>query len=217
MTLPLFQPLDEWRLWSPAPMVATFRAEWAATLDLLDREIDAVAATNPVLRVVTDASEIRRDGMLRANARVHHRGVVLEFTHPAAGQLTYSCARFESYWAHDGPAWQQNVRAIALGLEALRKVDRYGISDRGQQYAGFRAIGAGDPGTSSAGMSRSEAIRLLATASYTPVGDNHEPSAKDVRFMYRLAAARHHPDRGGNRALFGCLTEARDLLAGEAS
>lgn len=35
--------------------------------------------------------------------------------------------------------WQHNVRSIALGLEALRAVDRYGITRRGQQYAGFRA------------------------------------------------------------------------------
>jgi hypothetical protein len=35
--------------------------------------------------------------------------------------------------------WQHNVRSIALGLEALRAVDRYGISRRGEQYAGFRA------------------------------------------------------------------------------
>jgi hypothetical protein len=35
--------------------------------------------------------------------------------------------------------WQHNVRSIALGLEALRAVDRYGISRRGEQYAGYRA------------------------------------------------------------------------------
>lgn len=35
--------------------------------------------------------------------------------------------------------WEHNVRSIALGLQALRAVDRYGISRRGEQYAGFRA------------------------------------------------------------------------------
>lgn len=40
--------------------------------------------------------------------------------------------------------WRHNVRSIALGLEALRAVDRYGISRRGEQYAGFRgALPAG--------------------------------------------------------------------------
>ena len=32
-----------------------------------------------------------------------------------------------------------NLRSIALGLKALRAVDRYGVSRRGEQYAGFRA------------------------------------------------------------------------------
>lgn len=38
--------------------------------------------------------------------------------------------------------WQINLRAIALGLEALRKLDRYGITSRGEQYTGWRAIEA---------------------------------------------------------------------------
>jgi len=35
------------------------------------------------------------------------------------------------------------VRAIALALEALRKVDRYGVRS-GSQYAGFKALPPGD-------------------------------------------------------------------------
>jgi hypothetical protein len=38
--------------------------------------------------------------------------------------------------------WQHNVRAIALTLEALRAVDRYGTTG-GRQYAGFRQLTAG--------------------------------------------------------------------------
>jgi hypothetical protein len=34
--------------------------------------------------------------------------------------------------------WQDNLRAVALGLEALRRVERYGIAQRGEQYAGWR-------------------------------------------------------------------------------
>lgn len=38
--------------------------------------------------------------------------------------------------------WQANVRAIALTLEALRAVDRYGAT-QGRQYAGFQQLTAG--------------------------------------------------------------------------
>jgi hypothetical protein len=43
------------------------------------------------------------------------------------------------------PSWQDNLRAIALGLEALRKVERYGIANRGEQYAGWAQLTAGGP------------------------------------------------------------------------
>jgi hypothetical protein len=49
-----------------------------------------------------------------------------------APRLLYACDRF---WR-----WQHNLRAIALGLEALRLVERYGIGDAHQQYAGYRAL-----------------------------------------------------------------------------
>lgn len=52
-----------------------------------------------------------------------------------APQMRYRCARFRS--------WQENVRAIALGMEALRKVERYAITEADQQYAGFMALPRG--------------------------------------------------------------------------
>lgn len=43
--------------------------------------------------------------------------------------------------------WQDNVRSIALGLQALRAVGRFGITPSGQQYAGFRgSLTSGSPG-----------------------------------------------------------------------
>jgi hypothetical protein len=39
--------------------------------------------------------------------------------------------------------WQDNLRAIALGLEALRKVDRYGITKNSEQYTGWKQLEAG--------------------------------------------------------------------------
>lgn len=39
--------------------------------------------------------------------------------------------------------WKDNVRAVALALEALRKIDRYGVRT-GSQYAGFKALPADD-------------------------------------------------------------------------
>lgn len=45
-------------------------------------------------------------------------------------------------------SWEDNLRAIALALEALRKVDRYGVTRRGEQYTGWKQLTAGDSGPS---------------------------------------------------------------------
>lgn len=45
---------------------------------------------------------------------------------PRRGHLSYPCDTFTTL--------QDNLRVIALALEALRMVDRYGVTRRGEQY-----------------------------------------------------------------------------------
>ena len=85
--------------------------------------------------------------------------------------------------------WQDNVRAIALGLEALRKVDRYGISDTGQQYAGWAAL----PESSETAES---AASIIADIAQLPL----EAVLNRPKHGYRQALIRAHPDRGGTVA-----------------
>jgi hypothetical protein len=112
-----------------------FRAGWLDTLDLLERELDKLGASDVVVELALTDAEIRLDGWPRAGARPTHPGVVVSFA-SRHGDLRYGTDAF--------PDWQANVRAIALGLEALRKVDRYGIGRRGEQYQGWAQLSAGD-------------------------------------------------------------------------
>lgn len=41
------------------------------------------------------------------------------------------------------PTWQDNLRAIALGLDALRRVQRYGIVKEDEQYTGWKQLTGG--------------------------------------------------------------------------
>lgn len=76
-----------------------------------------------------------------------HGGVreAMKATHPDAGGSHEDFAAVNAaddqrrlvYATDTCVLWQHNVRSIALGLEALRAVDRYGITKRGEQYAGF--------------------------------------------------------------------------------
>lgn len=111
-----------------------FRSSWTDTLTLLERELEKLGATEVVIEAPFRDDDIRIDGWPRANARPSGPGVIINFD-SEHGPLRYGTAKF--------PNWQSNVRAIALGLEALRKVDRYGISKRGEQYSGWKQLGGG--------------------------------------------------------------------------
>ena len=107
----------------------------------------------------------------------------------------------------DPPAWQANTRAIALALEALRAVDRYGVTRRGEQYVGWQAL----PARAGEAMTRAEAAALLAAdVAYTPERLLVDPAA--VRIAYQAAALKHHPDRGGDHDLMTKINSARDIL-----
>ncbi len=160
----------------------TFRAPWSATLKLLQRETELLGAGLVVIQLDVTEASIRRDGMLYARTRLDFPGVRVSFTSDY-GPLTYSTDRFD--------AWQTNVRAIALSLQSLRAVDRYGVTRRGEQYRGWQAIAS-----TAAGMTPKAAQALL-----------------DSYGGLREAIKATHPDRpGGNRTAFEQVQEARHVL-----
>lgn len=142
MSLVQFEPIIRW----PGPETenrrnAPFRAPHSATEKLLDRELAHImpAGNKAALQVVTrnGPGDRRNDGQLYARAVATHPGVRLSIQ-SIHGPLTYATDRFTT--------WQDNLRAIALGLQALRTVDRYGIGSSGEQYRGWRAIEQTGPG-----------------------------------------------------------------------
>lgn len=108
--------------------------------------------------------------------------------------------------------WQANLRGIALGLEAQRKLERYGITSRGEQYTGWKALGSGRE--MGAGMTREEARLLLEE--HSGLATAHIDLATSDE-LYRCAAKLHHPDVGGDAALFARITDARNVLASAAA
>ena len=217
-----FRPIDAWpgALRSDSSRVySDFSATWTSTKDLLQREVAHLCGDHTggwwwpvVLQIAVPEGAIRQDGQLVKNRRVpDHPGVIVTFD-AEHGPLRFSTDRFKSRGARDSlHGWQHNVRAIALALGALRKVDRYGLGQGSEQYVGFQALGAGNP-MPAGKMTRAEAIRLvsehLGWHSETCTGD--ELSA--FHEVFRSAAKRLHPDVGGDPDLFALLTAARDVL-----
>lgn len=163
-----------------------FRAAWSNTVEQLTRELRAVDARDVVLEVDMREQDFRIDGLPRATARAASPGVRLSFVAKSvAGSpaLRYAVDTFDD--------WQDNVRAIALGLNALRAVDRYGVTKRGEQYAGWKQLGAGG---SSVEVERGrELIRKHGGA--------------------REALKATHPDRGGDANDFAAVDAARQALS----
>lgn len=194
-----FRPIDVWpgaetktRTYSP------FSAEWSATTELLGRELRNLGARNIVCQIALREQDIRLDGYPKANARPTHPGVILAFE-SNFGPLKYACDRFSD--------WRDNVRAIALGLEALRKVERYGITKRGEQYTGFRAL----PASTQPVMTTEAAARFIGGFT-RGVWQDLVRSAEVVAAAYRIAARACHPDTGGSTEQFQQLQEAKRVL-----
>lgn len=108
-----------------------FRARYSDTLELLERELRNLRAKHIVIQADCDASMVRRDGQLRSDARLRGPGVIVSFESPK-GAMAFPCDTYTD--------WQANVRAIAMSLEALRAVDRYGVTQKAEQYRGWTAL-----------------------------------------------------------------------------
>lgn len=211
-----FRPI---KVWPPGwkdvgrnRVVSHFRARYSDTLERLDRELRALNATDVSLQVDASPRDVRLDGQLRADARVDHPGAILTIESRRLGTLTYSCDRFVRpvYRRDSGPSWQHNLRAIALGLEALRTVDRYGIADRDQQYAGYREIGSG--ATPMGPPTVEGAARFIAETVDPGWLVDVENDPFFALSIFRDAAKLAHPDAGGDPEVFKRLTAARDVL-----
>lgn len=191
-----------------------FTATWSDTLVLLDREITALAGKRLVIEVDVPERGIRLDGQLRADARASSPAVRIAFE-SKHGPLVYATDRYvRPSWARSRmDDWQHNVRAIALGLEALRKVDRYGISRRGEQYRGYKAIGAGG-GLAPSGMTTELALEIIdREAGWIVGGTTRWLAHHGPRAALRQARAVAHPDRNhGDRSRWDAVEQAAQVL-----
>lgn len=168
-----------------------FKASLTQTVKTLSTEIRNLCDTraqreSAELLIAIPAEGFRLDGKPRANAYPEHPGVIfsLDSKH---GRLSYPCDTFTT--------WQANLRAIALALEALRLVDRYGVTKRGEQYRGFLALESGV-----AGQAPFRTVDEVAGFLSTIAGSGEGQS---WGVWLREAKRRSHPDAiGGDADVF---------------
>lgn len=215
-----FAPITVWPQEFTKPRkYAQFRASYSDTLKLLNAELERVYARNVVIQLALNPRDIRLDGKPRADARpVAHPGVILSFEKffpngkkNEKGQplgnykpLSFPCDTYDD--------WHDNVRAIALSLEALRAIDRYGVTRRFEQYAGFAPQLEAPAGDGESFSTREAAAAFLAQFcdEFTPAVIASSPAMAER--AYRAAVRKVHPDAGGDPADFRRARSAYELL-----
>lgn len=185
----------------PPPEVgerSRFDSPWRSTIRLLARELEFLRASQVVLELAIEESQLRLDGMPRAGARLAGQGVRLSFT------SKHGPVRIETGEYGD---WQDNVRAIALSLEALRAVDRYGVSKRGEQYRGWRQLVVSTGNPEDAVVTRAHALEVIARSLGIEISEVSGSEAE-----VRRALRKTHPDRSGDEVKFRMVVKAREVL-----
>jgi len=154
---------------------------WSTTQNVL-RECELLGAGNVV---ISTNLQLRNDGLPYSNQkRPTDCGVAVWFD-LAGDQRVLACDKWDGV--------ESNLRAIAKHIEALRGQDRWGVGTLDQAFRGYQALPAtagGEPWW-----------KVLAI----------EPGASEdaINRAFKAKAHVHHPDRGGDRAEWDRLCDAR--------
>lgn len=151
-----------------------------AALSRLREELFRMRAKDCRLAIAVRERDITRFGELRANATVQDPGVIVYFTHPTRGDLTFANDNYCRWW--------HNVNGIAMTIEALRGIDRWGAVQNAEQFAGFGKL----PGFTSLTMGSTAAVAILSRESGLDVPYPMTPDW--IREAGRKSRAATHPD-----------------------
>lgn len=208
----LFRPI---KLWPEAVKIerlrAPFKADHRSTLALIEREVRMINGIDAVVEIALHEKQFTREGLPYSEARPEHPGVIVRVRKPVINPkgkrdmvpLYFPAARFST--------WQANLRAVAISLEDLRRIDRYGVTQNSQQYLGF---GKYLPGPVHEGVMTLEAAARFVVSIWP---GEHDPKdlidhADEWREAYRMATTKLHPDAGGDADKWAQLQAAKTLL-----
>jgi hypothetical protein len=170
-----------------------FKTGFGAARNFVFDEIRRMGGTKQILSTNVP---LRNDGLPRANTPPTdgETGVAVYFTYRKK-DMVFACDKYFSV--------ADNIYAIALTIEALRGIERWGASDMLERaFRGFAALPekASSPWRDVLGFGHDAEI----------TGD-----ALDSKF--RQLVQLHHPDKGGDPEKFQSIIEARRVAKQELS
>lgn len=197
-----FVPLTQWPNGQMRPdhkrKRSPFRATYRKTLMDLERELHHLGAKSIIIQA--GFTDVRNDGWPYSGAKPKHPAVVLSFTARGGRKMMLPCDTYKTF--------EENLRAVALTLSALKAIDRYGVTEHEEQYRGFAQIEAPPaPGT----MDYETAERLIAGLAGVPVSVLRDRAQRDV--VIREAKRSAHPDSpNGSHDAFVQLQDALGVV-----
>ena len=155
----------------------------AAAISRLSGELDRLGASSTILSTNV---ETRLDGLPRSGqAEPSDTGAAVYFK--LKGQpRCLACDTWKTV--------AENIAAIAQHIDALRRIDRYGVGTIEQAFAGYAAL----PAQATA----SDWARVLKVPDTA--------TREEIISAHRRLAIEHHPDTGGDAALMALINAARD-------
>ena len=163
------------------PQSARFDASFTSARDGLFREIKLLGGTHVVL---SSNLSLRRDGIPLAGQRQPtDKGVAVYFFRRGK-HMAFACDRWDKI--------EDNIRAVAKTIEAVRGIDRWGASEMMERA--FTAFEALPPPRSC----------------WDILGIRPGASEADISAAYRAKARSAHPDAGGSETAMSELNRARD-------
>jgi hypothetical protein len=154
----------------------------------LEAELDRLGARNVTLSTNV---ELRLDGRPRSDSEPKDPGAAVYFAFRGKATV-FACDRYTRV--------ADNIAAIAAHIDALRRIERYGVGTIEQALAGYKAL----PADSAANWR--QVFGFSSTELVTP---------KMVTEAHRRKAIDNHPDKGGTDEAMIHFNRARDFALSE--
>jgi len=154
----------------------------------LERELDALGAARPTLSTNV---ELRLDGRPRSDSEPSDPGVAVYFGFKGKATV-FACDRYTRV--------ADNIAAIAAHIDALRRIQRYGVGSIEQALAGYKAL----PADSAADWRSVFGFKAGSS-----------PTREQIETTFRTMAQGRHPDHGGSDDAMQHINRAREFAVAE--
>jgi hypothetical protein len=185
---PLHWPLGYKR--TPRRIHSRFKVTMDRSQRYLHNELKRLGARNIV---VSTNIPVRLDGGLYAdwmNRKIEDPGVALYFSYKGK-DVVMCCDTYDKIW--------ENVYALGKAIEAIRAIDRYGVSEFMERaFTGFRELPAGDY------------VESKSVSCYDILGIEKNATEAEIKAAFFAKAKEAHPDKGGTPDQFDRLNKAKE-------